>query len=518
MTGAAHRLEHLVSERAARVPDAVAVVDATGSLTFSELERSANRVANTLLADGLRPGDRVCLLVPKSARAVAAVLGVLKAGGVCVPLDETGPAMRTVAVLRQCAPYRLIVAPECSAVARRLAGLTDPAWGRGVLRLGEEEGAPEHAPAPVPAGDETAYILFTSGSTGLPKGVVLTHGNVAHFVAWANARFGMSPGDRISCQLPLYFDGSLWDVFGSLTAGAELHLMSGRDNLLPSTVADFIAGARLQQWLTVPSVLTSMAGLDVVSHGDFPELRRIFWGGDVVALPVLRYWMTRLPHVRFTNMYGPTETTIVASCHTLPGIPAPDAGAVPIGTPVDGKQFEVLGADMRPVERGTVGDLYISGTGLAPAYWRAPALTEASFTEWPAGSGTRWYRTGDLARQDAAGEYHFHGRADRQIKSSGHRVELDEVAAALTGLPEVSDAAVIGVPAPEAEGNRICAAYVPAAGARVDVARLRTALAARLPQYMLPAHWRECGSLPTNANGKTDLPALRRMFTDDRRK
>lgn len=518
MTGTVQRLEHLVSGRAERSPDDVAVVDATGHLTFKELEQRANRVANTLLADGLRPGDRVCLLVSKSAPAIAAILGILKAGGVCVPLDEASPAMRLAAVLRQCRPYRLIAAPECSAVARRVASLLDPAAVTGVFLLGEEETAGDFAPVPALAGDQAAYILFTSGSTGVPKGVVLTHANVAHFVAWANSQFGLRPGDRISCQLPLCFDGSLWDIFGSLTAGAELHLMSGRDNLLPSTVADFIRRARLTQWLTVPSVLTSMAGLDVVSQEDFRELRRIFWGGDIIPLPVLRYWMTRLPHVQFTNMYGPTETTIVASCHTLRQIPAEDAGAVPIGTPVPGKRFEVLDADMRPVERETVGDLYISGAGLTPAYWRAPALTDSSFIEWPMGSGRRWYRTGDLARRDVGGEFHFHGRADRQIKSSGHRVELDEVAAALTALPDVRDAAVVGVPAPEAEGNRICAAYVPAAGARPDVAQLRTALAAKLPQYMLPAQWRECDSLPTNANGKTDLLALRQIFVDDRRK
>ncbi|MBL1115004.1 amino acid adenylation domain-containing protein [Streptomyces sp. 110] len=518
MTGTGQRLERLVSDRAERSPDDVAVVDATGHLTFGELERRANRVANALLADGLLPGDRVCLLVPKSAPAIAAILGILKAGGVCVPLDETGPDLRLAAVVRQCTPCRLLVAHECSAVARRVAGMLDPSALTGVFRLGEEETAEDSAPAPVPAGDQAAYILFTSGSTGLPKGVVLTHGNVAHFVTWANSQFGLRPGDRISCQLPLCFDGSLWDVFGSLSAGTELHLMSGRDNLLPSTVADFIRRARLNQWLTVPSVLTSMAGLDVVSQEDFPELRRIFWGGDVVPLPVLRYWMTRLPHVRFTNMYGPTETTIVASCHTLRQIPGEDAGPVPIGTPVPGKRFQVLDADMRPVDRGSVGDLYISGAGLTPAYWRAPALTDSSFTEWPAGSGRRWYRTGDLARQDGRGEFHFHGRGDRQIKSSGHRVELDEVAAALTALSDVGDAAVVSIPAPEAEGNRICAAYVPAAGARPDVTRLRTALAAKLPQYMLPAHWRECDSLPTNVNGKTDLLALRQIFVDDRRK
>ncbi|MFJ5269891.1 amino acid adenylation domain-containing protein [Streptomyces sp. NPDC088358] len=515
MTEVGQRLERLVSARAERRPGDCAVVDEAERLSFGDLEHRSNRVANALIAGGLRPGDRVCLLVPKSAMAIAAILGVLKAGGVCVPLDAASPMLRLASVVQQCAPCRLMVAPECAAVAERLVEEVEPHVLSGVFRLGEEQSAPDTAPTPVPAGD-CAYILFTSGSAGRPKGVAITHGNVAHFVAWANRHFGLRPGDRISCQLPLHFDGSLWDVFGALSAGAELHLVSGRRNLLPSTVAEFIRESRLTQWLTVPSVMTSMAGLDVVAQGDFPELRRVFWGGDVLSLPVLRYWMARLPHVRFTNMYGPTETTIVSSCHTLPAIPDGDAAAVPIGRPVPGKHFRVLDGDMRPAQPGTVGDLHISGAGLTPGYWGDPELTAKAFVEWPSGSGTRWYRTGDLAREDSQGVFHFHGRADRQIKSSGHRIELDEVAAALRDLPGLKDIAVVSVPAPGAEGNRICAAYVPLPGSGPGPARLRTALAAKLPQYMLPSQWRAYESLPLNANGKIDHLALRQAFLDER--
>ncbi|MFF2998187.1 amino acid adenylation domain-containing protein [Streptomyces sp. NPDC057950] len=515
MTEIGRRLEQLVSARAERSPGDCAVVDEAERLSYGDLERRGNRVANALIASGLRPGDRVCLLVPKSASAIAGILGVLKAGGVCVPLDAASPMLRLASVVRQCAPGRLMVAPECAAVAERLAEEVGPHTLSGVLRLGEEESAADTAPTPVPAGD-CAYILFTSGSAGRPKGVAITHANVAHFVSWANEHFGVRPGDRISCQLPLHFDGSLWDVFGALSAGAELHLLSGRRNLLPSTVAEFIRESRLTQWLTVPSVMTSMAGLDVVAHGDFPELRRVFWGGDVLSLPALRYWMSRLPHVRFTNMYGPTETTIVSSCHTLATIPDGDAAAVPIGRPVPGKYFQVLDGDMRPARPGAVGDLHISGAGLTPGYWGDPALTERSFVEWPSGSGARWYRTGDLAREDGQGVFHFHGRADRQIKSSGHRIELDEVAAALRDLPGLKDIAVVSVPAPGAEGNRICAAYVPLPGSGSTPAQLRTALAANLPQYMLPSQWRAYESLPLNANGKIDHLAVRQAFLNER--
>ncbi|MGW2048488.1 amino acid adenylation domain-containing protein [Streptomyces sp. NPDC001858] len=515
MTAVGQRLERLVSAQAERRPDDWAVVDGAERLSFGDLERRSNRLANALVASGLRPEDRVCLLVPKSPTAVVAVLGVLKAGGVCVPLDAASPVLRLSSVVRQCAPCRLIVAPECAGLAERIADTVGSPALSGVFRLGEEESAADTAPAPVAAGD-CAYVLFTSGSAGRPKGVPITHGNVAHFVTWANQHFGLRPGDRISCQLPLHFDGSLWDVFGALSAGAELHLVSGRRNLLPSTVAEFIRESRLTQWLTVPSVMTSMAGRDVVAHGDFPDLRRVFWGGDVLSLPVLRHWMTRLPHVQFTNMYGPTETTIVASFHTLRTVPDGAAAAVPIGRPVPGKHFQVLDGDLRPARPDVVGDLHISGAGLTPAYWRDPELTARSFLEWPSGSDRRWYRTGDLASQDSQGVFHFHGRADRQIKSSGHRIELDEVAAALHDLPGLMDCAVVSVPAPGAEGNRICAAYVAAPGTRPSPAQLRTSLAAKLPQYMVPSQWRACDSLPVNANGKTDHLAVQQIFLDER--
>ena len=169
--------------------------------------------------------------------------------------------------------------------------------------------------------DDAAYILFTSGSTGTPKGVVITHHNVSEFVAWANGHFGVADDDRQSAHSPLHFDLSVYDLFGTLAAGAELHLVPPEVNLLPNKVTQFIRDHQLTQWFSVPSVLNAIASRDVLREGDFPALRRLLWCGEVLPTPTLIYWMERLPHVRFTNLYGPTETTIASSFYTVPSTP-----------------------------------------------------------------------------------------------------------------------------------------------------------------------------------------------------
>jgi len=306
----------------------------------------------------------------------------------------------------------------------------------------------------------------------------------------------------------------VFDAFGAFAAGAELHLVPPALNLLPGALADFIRASALTQWFSVPSVLIYLAKVDAVRLDDFPALRRLLWCGDVLPPPVLRYWMTRLPRVRSTNLYGPTETTVASSYYTIPRCPDEDTAAVPIGAACEGEHLLVLDGDLRPVPPGQVGELYVSGVGLSPGYWRDPDRTRAAFLPPPghSDSGERMYRTGDLARLGDDGLVYFLGRADSQVKSRGYRIELGEIETWLHTLGGLTESAIVAVATGGFEGATICCAYVPAAGVEVTARSLQKELAARVPAYMLPSRWLAFDALPKNANGKIDRPRLRQEF------
>jgi len=273
----------------------------------------------------------------------------------------------------------------------------------------------------------------------------------------------------------------------------------------------------LTQWFSVPSVLNFMAKHGVVMPNDFPMLKRMLWCGEVLPTPTLIHFMQRLPHVRFTNLYGPTETTIASSYYTMPECPRDERAAIPIGTACAGEELLVLDQDLNELPPGETGDLYIRGAGLSPGYWKDPDKTAAAFLSHPRAvrPEDRIYKTGDLARHDEDGLLYFLGRADTQIKSRGYRIELGEVEAAFHALECVAECAIVAVPTDSFEGNAICCAYVPLPGHDVSPPRLRQQASRFLPGYALPMRWMAFEQLPKNANGKTDRPELRKLFQHD---
>jgi acyl-coenzyme A synthetase/AMP-(fatty) acid ligase len=253
-----------------------------------------------------------------------------------------------------------------------------------------------------------------------------------------------------------------------------------------------------------------MAKFDVVAYGDFPSLRRVMWCGEAIPTPTLIYWMQRLPHASFTNLYGPTETTIASSYYTVPGCPSDERAPVPIGKACAGEELLILDERLQRVAPGETGELYIRGVGLSPGYWRDLEKTRGAFLPYPSGGpDERVYRTGDLAWRAADGMHYFVGRADTQIKSRGYRIELGEIEAALSSLAELQESAVVAIPSEGFEGWTICCSYVPAPGAEVASSGLRERLTALVPGYMLPTRWIRYDSLPKNGNGKIDRPRLR---------
>ncbi|WP_338597083.1 amino acid adenylation domain-containing protein [Saccharopolyspora sp. SCSIO 74807] len=520
-----HLLDQAVSQQATARPESIAVVDGAATTSYGQLEDRSSRFANLLRERGIRAGDRVAMLLPRSAEALVVLLGVLKAGAIYVPLDPASPALRLADVLRRCGTAALLAHEHHQEHAGATLQLLESAdrprtwWigsgfgeGRGHI-CARDLAATSAEPVAGRSPEDLAYIFFTSGSTGRPKGVPITHASAAHFVDWAVRHFGLLPEDRTSGHAPLHFDMSVWDAFSTFGAGAQLHLVPAEANQLPNSLAEFIRESALTRWLSVPSVLTAMVARNVVGQHDFPALRTIIWAGDALAPADLRHLMERLPHVGFTNVYGATEGAIASTVHDVADI-AECAEPIPLGRAIDGEELLVLSATGRPAGVGEVGELCIGGVGLTPGYWDDPATTEQSFVQHPPSSGRRWYRTGDLARVDAGGVHHFHGRSDRQIKSRGYRIELDEIALALNEFEDLADSAVVSVHVGGFERNRICAAYVPKDGPPARPAELRKRLAESLPAYMLPARWKELEAMPRNQNGKIDHQALRDLFQE----
>jgi amino acid adenylation domain-containing protein len=521
-------LQNSLSTQAQRRPDAIALVMQGRALTYGQLEEITNRLARLLKAVGCRKGDRVCFAIPKSPEAIIAILGILKADCIHVPIDTASPAPRVAKAVRSSEPrYILGAGPSVNL----LDDLFSHDEFRNSIAVGWMEAAPNsrnfvprfvgndissYSAEPLSyenGSHDPAHILFTSGSTGEPKGVVITHANVTHFVQWATRYFGMVQDDRVSCHPPLHFDLSMFDIFGAFAVGAQLHLVPAELSLLPNKLADFIRDSQLTQWFSVPSLLNYMARFDVVRFNDFPALKRLLWCGEVLPTPALMYWMQRLPRVSFTNLYGPTETTIASSYHTVPSCPTDSRQPIPIGTACEGEELLVLDTELRPVPPGEVGDLYIQGVGLSPGYWRDVEKNNAAFISY--GAGDRIYRTGDRARIGEDGLIYFVGRADTQIKSRGYRIELGEIEVALHAIKELKECAVVAVPTDGFEGNLIACAYVLQDQWQLSESEISNRLSQVLPPYMLPSRWMRLTQLPKNPSGKIDRPEITKAFAQE---
>jgi amino acid adenylation domain-containing protein len=526
-------LQQLITQQAEQRPEATAIVYKQERLTYGELEEASNRLARLLKEAGCQRGDRVGFLIPKTPAAIITILGILKADCAYVPLDPSSPAPRLEMIVDACAPRFIIAGGSVTSLLDDVMADESRRKGTAIGWMGDGkvEGhnfKVQFARADLNSYDgaaldcqntssDAAHILFTSGSTGVPKGVVITHANVLPFIHWAVNYFGTKAGEKISSHPPLHFDLSTYDIYGTLSSGAELHIVPTELNLLPHKLAEFIRNAELTQWFSVPSVLNFMAKADVVKQDDFPQLERLLWCGEVFPTPPLMYWMQRLPHVQFTNLYGPTEATIASSYYTVPERPANESVDIPIGVPCDGEELVVLDEELKPLPPGEIGDLYIAGVGLSPGYWRDEEKTNSVFLRRPGSDdpNDRIYKTGDLARLGEDGLVYYIGRADSQIKSRGYRIELGEIETALNALNLTEECAIVAINTGGFEGVAICCAYVPLPDADVTPTRLRADLSKALPNYMLPARWMLFERLPKNANGKIDRKVLREQFQQE---
>ncbi|MFF7849598.1 amino acid adenylation domain-containing protein [Streptomyces sp. NPDC007910] len=488
----------LFVHRVRRTPDAPAVRDARTTLTYRELDARADALARRLAARGIGPEDRVAVALPRDTGLVVALLGVLRAGAAYLPLDTDYPAARLAHMLDDAAPRLLLTTPE-------LHRSLPPTTVAHLYPARPEDGGPDadpSVPLPVPDPAHPAYVIYTSGSTGRPKGVVVTHRGVGAMAATQRERLRLTPDSRVLHLASVSFDAAFWELCMGLLSGACLEI-DARDALLPGPAL----AARVRDHgithLTLPP-----AALAVMPPDALPAGTTIVLAGEACPPALARTW-ARGRHL--VNAYGPTETTV---CATMSGFQHPDGPlaphrTVPIGGPVDGTRVRVLDDRLAPVPPGVVGELYVSGEGLARGYHDRPGLTASRFVADPFDrAGGRMYRTGDLARWNHRGQLEYVGRVDDQVKLRGFRIELGEIEAALTALPGV--AAACAVVREDRPGDRRLVAYtVPAEGTTgPDGPEVRARLADVLPAHMVPSAHVSLGALPLTPNGKTDRKAL----------
>ncbi|HEX7185752.1 MAG TPA: amino acid adenylation domain-containing protein, partial [Thermoanaerobaculia bacterium] len=510
------RVQELFEEQAGLRPDHPAVIRGAERLTYRELDRRANRLARHLQSLGVGPGNFVGLLVERRPEMLVGILGILKAGGAYVPLDPASPPERIDFMLRDSAARVLVTGEPFSSMVTPPGGLA-VCLDRDRALLDNLSGEP--VPNRSAAGDP-AYVIYTSGTTGQPKGVVVSHRSLAGYTRAAAEEIGLGPEDRVLQFASISFDTSAEEIFPCLASGATLVL---RTDAMLDSAAGFLAacGSWGITFLDLPTAYWHQVTSEIARvRLEIPRsLRHVIIGGEAARADRWAEWAEAVGDaVELVNTYGPTETTIVASQSRLTRLAGTGlaGGRVPIGRPVPNARLYVLDRFLQPVPIGVVGELYIAGQGVSLGYLGRPGLTAEKFLPDPFAEapGARCYRTADLARFRADGELEYIGRADRQVKIRGFRVELGEIEAALGQHPGVRDVAV--VIREDRPGDMRLAAYVASRAheeaepeeTELSPSALRTFLAQRLPEYMIPADWVFLEALPLTPNGKVDRKAL----------
>ncbi|WP_156745113.1 non-ribosomal peptide synthetase, partial [Mycobacterium sp. 1165178.9] len=481
-TSAAVSVPELFGAQVTHNPEAVALVCGERSWTYRQLDEAANRMAHLLAGDGVTSGACVALLLPRSAEAIVAILAVLKTGAAYLPIDPAVPAARLEFMLGDAQPVAAVTT----------AGLAERLEGQGLRVIDVNDPNMFNHPStglPAPAPDDVAHIIYTSGTTGMPKGVAITHHNVAQLLDSLSAGL---PSKQVWTQCHSYaFDFSVWEIWGALLHGGRLVVVPEDVAGSPEDFHALLVGEHVSVLTQTPSAVGMLAPVGL-------ESTALLVGGEPCPAEVVDRWA---PGRVMVNAYGPTETTVYAA---MSAPLAAGSGTPPIGSAVSGAALFVLDGWLRPVPAGVVGELYVAGRGVAYGYVRRAGLTGSRFVACPFGKpGARMYRTGDLVSWGPDGQLRYVGRADEQVKIRGYRIELAEVQAALAVVDGVQQAVVLA--REDRPGDKRLVGYVTGP---VDPTEIRAALTQRLPGHMVPAAVVALDAMPLTPNGKLDTRAL----------
>lgn len=507
-------LHQILENSAESFPERIALEDLTGrKITYRELNESANTIRDHLWQHGVMPGDRVGLYSHKTIDMVTSIFGILKAAATYVPVDPGSPRARNAYIFNDCLVKLILIEKEF------LEGL-NAEWNDKSLSVlneltehlllmeGPGKGKTSSDESMIqPSPKELAYILYTSGSTGNPKGVMYSHKGALSFVNWCSETFELSEQDIFSSHAPFHFDLSIFDLYVSLKHGGSIILIGEEIGKQPMILAELITEKRISVWYSTPSILSLLVKYGKIEKHEYPNLKLVLFAGEVFPIKHLRALKSIWKHPRYFNLYGPTETNVCTFYEIPDSIPPDQTNPFPIGKSCSHLICKAFDEDFAEVKAGEEGELCVTGP-IMSGYWNLPEKTsQVYFTDK---SGNLWYRTGDVVREEADGNYIYISRKDRMVKRRGYRVELGEIESALYMHPSVIEAAVIALQ--NEEGGVMIKAFLNVSDKeQASVIKMKQFAVEGLPSYMIPDRFVFLPSLPKTSTDKIDYQKLKTL-------